>query len=322
MFGSRKKEQEELYYLRESMSRSEEIFEEIKAFWEEFEAECREVDSSSRQMTQDFTQIAENARQTAEAAQMNVEGAASIIYDLNACSKLLGQKEQVYQNLKSQIHEQSSAVQKIVEENKHFTSLSKYLSDVPANFRSQNQAYLEGLQQMEGFGKQMGVLALNAAIEAGRLGASGQQFVTAAEEIRLLAGQYGEAIQTMQEQIRASEEEIEKLEQKVRKMVVLLKDNNIAASKLMKQCNTLEKKLDSHLLRPAEESITEIRKQVIGFKNAGEEMVKAQERSRITMNDITEEFAVQQKIIIDMENAVLPLFEAVQDFSEQEEEGE
>lgn len=320
MFGSRKKEQEELYYLRERISRSEEIFNEIKAFEKEFEAERREVDSSSQQMSQDFTQISEHARQTAEAAQLNVEGAASVIYDLNACNKLLEQKEQVYQNLKSQLHEQAAAVQKIVEENKHFTSPSKYLSEVPADLRDRNKTYLEGLQQMESYGKQMGVLALNAAIEAGRLGESGQQFVLAAEEIRLLAGQYGEAIQKMQDQLKASEEEIGKLEQKVHKMVILQKDNNVAASKLMKQCNTLEKKLDSNLLRPAEEAITEVRKQVIGFKNAGEEMVKAQERSRIIMDDITEEFAVQQKIILDMEDAVAPIFEAVQDFSEQEQE--
>ena len=67
----------------------------------------------------------------------------------------------------------------LVEENKHFTTPSKFLNEFPVALKAENEKTREELEKMQGCGKQMGVLALNAAIEAGRMGEGGKQFVTA-----------------------------------------------------------------------------------------------------------------------------------------------
>ena len=82
----------------------------------------------------------------------------------------------------------------LVEENKHFTTPSKFLNEFPVALKAENEKTREELEKMQDCGKQMGVLALNAAIEAGRMGEGGKQFVTAAETIRVSAGTYDELI--------------------------------------------------------------------------------------------------------------------------------
>ena len=82
----------------------------------------------------------------------------------------------------------------------------------------------------------MGVLALNAAIEAGRMGDGGKQFVTAAETIRVSAGTYDELIDQAHKRLADSDERIAELEEQVHRMVTLLKENNVAMTKLMKSC--------------------------------------------------------------------------------------
>lgn len=58
----------------------------------------------------------------------------------------------------------------MVEENKHFTTPSKFLNEFPVALKAENEKDREELEKMQDCGKQMGVLALNAAIEAGRMG--------------------------------------------------------------------------------------------------------------------------------------------------------
>ena len=124
----------------------------------------------------------------------------------------------------------------LVEENKHFTTPSKFLNEFPVALKAENEKTREELEKMQDCGKQMGVLALNAAIEAGRMGEGGKQFVTAAETIRVSAGTYDELIDQAHKRLADSDERIAELEEQVHRMVTLLKENNVAMTKLMKSC--------------------------------------------------------------------------------------
>lgn len=110
-----------------------------------------------------------------------------------------------------------------MEENKHFTTPSKFLNEFPVALKAENEKTREELEKMQDCGKQMGVLALNAAIEAGRMGEGGKQFVTAAETIRVSAGTYDELIDQAHKRLADSDERIAELEEQVHRMVTLLK---------------------------------------------------------------------------------------------------
>lgn len=103
----------------------------------------------------------------------------------------------------------------LVEENKHFTTPSKFLNEFPVALKAENEKTREELEKMQDCGKQMGVLALNAAIEAGRMGEGGKQFVTAAETIRVSAGTYDELIDQAHKRLADSDERIAELEEQV-----------------------------------------------------------------------------------------------------------
>ena len=102
-------------------------------------------------------------------------------------------REQMLRNF-AQIEQEMA---QLVEENKHFTTPSKFLNEFPVALKAENEKTREELEKMQDCGKQMGVLALNAAIEAGRMGEGGKQFVTAAETIRVSAGTYDELIERL-----------------------------------------------------------------------------------------------------------------------------
>mgnify|MGYP002798028749 CR=1 FL=1 len=151
------------------------------------------------------------------------------------------------------------------------------------------------LEKMQDCGKQMGVLALNAAIEAGRMGEGGKQFVTAAETIRVSAGTYDELIDQAHKRLADSDERIAELEEQVHRMVTLLKENNVAMTKLMKSCQEAARQAQEwNRLKPCP-NFKEMENQIVVLRNADEEIAKSEERNRMQMEDFTEEMESQKK---------------------------
>ena len=94
---------------------------------------------------------------------------------------------------------------------------------------------------------------------------------------------------------------------KFQQLVTLLKDNNVATGKLMKQCNDTAKFIEKTSIHTLSEGMSPFRDQIIGLKNVEEEIVKAEERNRMQMSDIREEMVAQQKNeneIIDLLNPI------------------
>lgn len=127
-------------------------------------------------------------------------------------------------------------VVEIVENNKHFTTPMKHISEAPQALREMRQALGERAERMEELSKTMGVLALNSAIEAGRMGESGTRFVTAAEQVRAYADDYEQEALALKDQLGEAEERIASLEEQVHHLNELLKENNISMGKLYRDC--------------------------------------------------------------------------------------
>mgnify|MGYP004687885953 FL=1 len=157
----------------------------------------------------------------------------------------------------------------------------------------------------------MGVLALNAAIEAGRLGESGKQFVTAAEDIRSYAANYDAIIAESRTQLAESKQQIAELEEQMHHLIGLLKENNIATARLMKSCAEVTRGADAVNEAALSEALSSVVNDIVGLRNADEEIVKSEERNRMQLEDLAEEFHSQQKNQQEIGQMVDPLYRHV-----------
>lgn len=295
MFGKSKVSQEEIEKLKSIVEMDESFFKTAEDQKEMFDATVSEIAELHRQMNADINQVCENIKSATELAGGNVKIEEQLSQDINDCRDWAAQADEQREQVVREFGQISDEVTKLVDENKHYTTPSKYLSEASVGFKTQNEAMRVQLDQMEEYSRQMGVLALNAAIEAGRLGASGKQFVTAAEDIRTYASNYDKEIERARQEIAESDKRIRELEDQVHRLVKLLKDNNVSTAKLMKSCSEAVRHADALTGEISAEKLTAIYNKVTALRNADEEIVKSEERNRMQMEDFSEDLSALNK---------------------------
>lgn len=308
MFGRNKISQEEIERLKNKISIDNAFFAEMEDQKDMFDASVAELAESYRQVAADVTQISENMNNAITLASGNAEIENNLGVIVNDYRQRVQEKELQQQAADEGFHQLLDATTRLVDANKHFTTPSKYISEFPSNYKTQNQSCRENLDQMEEFGKQMGVLSLQAAIEAGRLGEDGRQFVEAAEDIRTYAANYDKVIAQTREQLEQSDDRLNELEKQVHHLITLLKENNIATAKLMKLCQDAVNKADELSQNPLMDDFIEIQNQMSALRNADEEIVKSEERNRMQVDDLNEEFLAQQKNQKEIFRMIDPLY--------------
>lgn len=308
MFGRNKANQEELEKLKQTLQMDDAFFEKVEEKKDMFDATASELEGSRRQADADMEQIRQNISNVSELALGNVEMENALSASFQELSAKAEGMERKQEEVRDHFREVLEKTTELVDANKHFTSPSKYLNEVPARLRARNKDSGRQLDQMEEYGKQMGVLALDAAIEAGRLGESGKQFVTSAEAIRSYASNYDQVIASARKQLTDSEAEVQRLEEEVHRLVALLKENNIAAARLMKTCGDVVREADQAGAATIVGELQAMMDQVTVLKNADDEIVKSEERNRMQMEDLTEEFDSQTKNQKEMAQMVDPFF--------------
>lgn len=308
MFGRNKISQEEIEQLKNKINRDNVFFAEMEDQKDMFDASVAELAESYRQVAADVTQISENMNNAITLASGNAEIENNLGVIVNDYRQRVQEKELQQQAADEGFHQLLDATTRLVDANKHFTTPSKYISEFPSNYKAQNQSCRENLDQMEEFGKQMGVLSLQAAIEAGRLGEDGRQFVEAAENIRTYTVNYDKVIAQTREQLEQSDERLNELEKQVHYLITLLKENNIAISKMMKLCQDAVNKADILSQNPLTDDFIEIQNKMSMLRNADEEIVKSEERNRMQVDDLNEEFLAQQKNQKEIFRMIDPLY--------------
>lgn len=308
MFGRNKISQEEIEQLKNKINRDNVFFAEMEDQKDMFDASVAELAESYRQVAADVAQLSENMNNAITLASGNAEienGLGAIINDYR---ERVQKKEMQQQASDEAYHRLLDATTRLVDVNKHFTTPSKYISEFPSNYKAQNQSCRENLDQMEEFGKQMGVLSLQAAIEAGRLGEDGRQFVETAEDIRTYVANYDKVIAQTRLQLEQSDERLSELENQVHHLITLLKENNIATAKLMNLCQDAVNKSDALNHNSLMDDFIEIQNKMSTLRNADEEIVKSEERNRMQVDDLNEEFLAQQKNQKEIFRMIDPLY--------------
>lgn len=308
MFGRNKISQEEIERLKNKINIDNGFFAEMEDQKDMFDASVAELAESYRQVAADVAQLSENMNNAITLASGNAEienGLGAIINDYR---ERVQKKEMQQQASDEAYHRLLDATTRLVDVNKHFTTPSKYISEFPSNYKAQNQSCRENLDQMEEFGKQMGVLSLQAAIEAGRLGEDGRQFVETAENIRTYAANYDKVIAQTRLQLEQSDERLSELENQVHHLITLLKENNIATAKLMNLCQDAVNKSDALNHNSLMDDFIEIQNKMSTLRNADEEIVKSEERNRMQVDDLNEEFLAQQKNQKEIFRMIDPLY--------------
>lgn len=308
MFGRNKISQEEIERLKNKINIDNAFFAEMEDQKDMFDASVAELAESYRQVAADVTQISENMNNAITLASGNAEIENNLGVIVNDYRQRVQEKELQQQAADEGFHQLLDATTRLVDANKHFTTPSKYISEFPSNYKAQNQSCRENLDQMEEFGKQMGVLSLQAAIEAGRLGEDGRQFVEAAEDIRTYAANYDKVIAQTREQLQQSDDRLNELEKQVHHLITLMKENNIATAKLMKLCQDAVNKADALSQNPLMDDFIEIQNQMSTLRNADEEIVKSEERNRMQVDDLNEGFLAQQKNQKEIFRMIDPLY--------------
>ncbi len=311
MFGKNKVSQEDIEKLKRTVQVDEQFFAETGSKGEMFYATMSEIKESHRQVGADVAQVKDNVQNAASLASGNVEIEAGLGRTIGECRDAMIAQEAQMERLVADMHQLLEETTRLVDDNKHFTTPSKYLSEFPGGLKTQNQQFSEKLDCMQEYGKQMGVLALNAAIEAGRLGESGKQFVTAAEDIRSYASNYDAVIAESRMQLEEAGQRIAELEEQMHHLIGLLKENNIATARLMKSCADMVRQADAAGAANVSDQLTGVANEITSLRNADEEIAKSEERNRMQLEDLAEEFQSQQKNQDEIYQMVDPLYRHV-----------
>ena len=122
MFGNKRNKKEE---------QIREVFDRIYQKRVTFETSVGQVENGRKRVYKDICQVMNGTNELATHAMLNIEEEAKAIYGIDAFSKeLIGALEE-YGQLKTEVENQLQTATALVEDNKHFTSPAKYLSEVP-----------------------------------------------------------------------------------------------------------------------------------------------------------------------------------------------
>lgn len=296
------------------------IEEQNKTIWsqmiekkEGFEADVAQIEESQKCIQADVCQVAENCNSVVEHAMINIEEESKLVHIIDDFSVDLKKAADEYDSLRILVEKQLEATTSLVEENKHYTTPAKYLTETPASMRIASAAYIRQLEDMEEDGRKMSVLALNAAIEAGRMGDSGKPFVAASEEIRQRALTYEKKAASMKEELEHAKERIGELEEVVGRLVSLMKENNMGTTRLLKKCQESSKAMENSSMRDFSEELIEIRDKVVGIRNLDEDIAKCGERNKIQLSDVQEDIQSQKQQLAELESDLSYIFDVLEE---------
>lgn len=318
MFGSKNRlSSDEIKALKAQVQQDIEFYHKMDNEKSQLEANVAEIRDSRQQVEQEIAQLNDNISGATAYIQENINVEASMIYELENASRQLAVSNEDFVNLKSLINKQYNETAELVDANKHFTTPSKMLQELPAELHEQNAKYTEQLNYMAEYSKQMSVLSLNAAIEAGRMGENGMQFVNSAEAIRNYVANYNVSIEAMRKQMAESEEKIAKMEEQIKHLISLLKDNNVATGKLFKHIGDVENASKKVGFDDYANTLDNARNNLIGIKNIDEELLKTEERNRMQISDMEAEFEAQLKNEDEFLATIHPIFQKASEIAKE-----
>ena len=248
--------------------------------------------ASRAQMEKEIEEIEQQMQQNGELSENGAQAAGELHNTLITMNNGIATFDANHSVFMEQVKGQNEKVVEIVENNKHFTTPMKHISEAPQALREMRQALGERAERMEELSKTMGVLALNSAIEAGRM----------AEQVRAYADDYEQEALALKAQLGEAEERITSLEEQVHHLNELLKENNISMGKLYRDCaqNMVAYETGQIGLRGLIQDTAVARADVL--QQSADENVRAREAFLKYVSGMQEELAEQKSSADELEN--------------------
>lgn len=291
MFGGKKEKalEEELVAARKENERKEKMLSEILERKDTVVEQFARMTASRAQMEKDVTYVKEQVQAIYELASNSERTAGDIHNTMIEAKNGVNTFDANHSVFVKQMRQQGERIVEIVENNKHFTTPMKHITEAEAAYNEERQQLSERAERMIELSKNMSVLSLNAAIEAGRMGDAGSGFIAAAEEIRTFSENYEREARELKEQLAQSEKRATELEEQIHYLNELLKENNISMGKLYKD--------SSQNLAAYEGGQTDIRglisEEILGrtdaLRQSEQECANTQEHMLLRMDEVWEE---------------------------------
>lgn len=296
--GKREKAlEEELERTKEQSVRMEEKLSWISGLKGEVAGHFLRIEESREQMERDMDQVNEHIRRVGELSEESGKAAEDVHGAMMELNNGVGTFEVNHSVFLEQVRRQNERIMEIVENNKHFTTPMKHISEAPSSVREESKELLASVERMKDFSKSMTVISLNAAIEAGRMGETGRKFVSAAEEICSCSEYYDREARILEEKLKEADKKWETLEEQIRHLNELLKENNISMGKLMRDCMQSMATYEVSQLKLREILPDAIVVQSDALQQSERELLKVRERMQLQMEDIRNECEAQKECL-------------------------
>ena len=283
--------------MKEQLDNDRGFFENVNAKSKLIEADFDELEKSRQLEESSLKQLNDNANNVVEFSKDSMDAISALNDSFTECVKAAADNLTSLESAAKAIATQHEDTCALVENNKHFTAPAKSLSETSDRLEEHVDSCADIAAQMKEQNKQMSVLSLNAAIEAGMLGEQGKLFVEAAESIREASVSYDSAIDAVKQELSEAKDEISALKEQVSHLVGLLKDNNVATTRLMKQGVEL-----NHVI--SVDMIEACRQQIVSIRNTQEEIIKFEERNKLQIEDAYAEISTQRKNSVEIKSTV------------------
>lgn len=314
MFGGKREKalEEELATVRKESEHKEQILSEILEQKDVVAEQFARMTASRAQIEKEIAQIKEQMQAIYELAENSGKVAGDIHNTMREAKNGVGTFDANHSVFLKQVHKQDEHIVEIVENNKHFTTPMKHITEAQNAYREEQKQLGERAARMMELSKNMSVLSLNAAIEAGRMGESGSGFINAAEEIRTFSENYEREASEMQEQLEASKQRFIELEEQIHYLNELLKENNISMGKLYKD--------SVQNMATYEGGQTDIRglisEEILGrtdaLRQSEQECANTQERMLLRLDDVCEEIEEYKNSADELETLWKELYRSVE----------
>lgn len=291
MFGGKREKalEEELVAVRKENERKEKLLSEIRKQKDAVVEQFARMTASRAQMEKEVAQVKEQMQAIYELAANSEKTAGDIHRTMLEAKNGIGTFDANHSIFVNQMREQDEHVVEIVENNKHFTTPMKHITEAQAAYREERQQLGERAARMMELSKNMSVLSLNAAIEAGRMGDAGSGFITAAEEIRTFSENYEREARGLQEQLTQSEKRAAELEEQIHYLNELLKENNISMGRLYKDSAKNLSTYEGGQIDISGLISEEILGRADALRLSEQECANTQERMLLRLDDVWEE---------------------------------
>lgn len=237
MFHSKevKQQLEQANQMKAQVTEYSRVLNSISADTLEARVEVDQLGMSASRMDRSLTRVVDYARDTKE----NQESVSS---ELDEMTEQIGEAITWVEDFADKHDKKCAFVEKVQEEmnelqeqSKHYTNLSKTMSDLSAKEGTQLVAAISKLKSLESFAGTIRTLALQSAIDAGRMGEEATQYIKTAEEIRSLSSDFANEGQDLIKELEEAKAADEERDQQMHSFISLLRENTVLLGKIATQ---------------------------------------------------------------------------------------